>query len=433
MSSPPIGNPIISCIVCSVISITEFCRTNLMDDGVISNPSSPMQGVGETGAHIDGEGQTTTPNVNTSTQNANVRQEHPETGEDEVQLKQKLQKTSEVWNDFVVVTLKDGRKNLNVSTVGSGPTSTMARHLRSCLPHKEHKKNQKLLNFPPSDANVDSKFGKPQILIGPNAKYDANKMREAIANWLLCTEQPFKTMEDDMYVKMMKTANPLFEKVCRVTATSYCFKVYEHEKKKLKALTKAASKICLTTDCWKSSHQKIEYMVITGHFINQNWRLQKRVLSFMHVPPPRTGFDIAECIYNWEIEDKIFTISADNATYIDRAVKRLKEIFSRVRKLSCGGKLFHIRCCAHILNLLVKDGLTKIECIIEDVREGIKYINHSEGRRQTFSNVVHQLQIRDQKLFLDVPTRWNSTYDMLSFALKFKDAFPGYTLCDYNF
>lgn len=88
-----------------------------MDDGVISNPSSPMQGVGETGAHIDGEGQTTTPNVNTSTQNANVRQEHPETGEDEVQLKRKLQKTSEVWNDFVVVTLKDGRKNLNVSTV----------------------------------------------------------------------------------------------------------------------------------------------------------------------------------------------------------------------------------------------------------------------------------------------------------------------------
>ena len=157
----------------------------------------------------------------------------------------------------------------------------------------------------------------------------------------------------------------------------------------------------------------------------------------MHVPPPRTGFDIAECIYKclkeWEIEDKIFTISADNATYNDRAVKRLKEIFSRVRKLSCGDKLFHIRCCAHILNLLVKDGLTKIECIIEDVREGIKYINHSEGRRQTFSNVTHQLQIRDQKLFLDVPTRWNSTYDMLSFALKFNDAFPGYTLRDYNF
>lgn len=125
-----------------------------MDDGVISNPSSPMQGVGETGAHIDGEGQTTTPNVNTSTQNANVRQEHPETGEDEVQLKRKRQKKSEVWNDFVVVTHKDGTQKLEckhcktrLSKVGSGPTSTMARHLRSCLPHKEHEKKPKIVKF----------------------------------------------------------------------------------------------------------------------------------------------------------------------------------------------------------------------------------------------------------------------------------------------
>lgn len=129
----------------------------------------------------------------------------------------------------------------------------------------------------------------------------------------------------------------------------------------------------------------------------------------------------------WEIKDKIFTISVDNATYNDKALRRLKETFSRVRKLSCGGRLFHIRCCAHILNLLVKDGLAIIDHIIGDVREGIKYINNSEGRRLNFSKAAHQMQIRDRKLMLDVPTRWNSTYDMLCMALKFKDAFPRYT------
>ena len=102
--------------------------------------------------------------------------------------------------------------------------------------------------------------------------YDVNKMREAIANWLMVTEQPFSTMEDEMFVYMMKTANPLFERISRPTAKADCFKVYEHEKKKLKALTNALSNISLTTDCWRSSHQKIEYMVITGHFIDQNWR-----------------------------------------------------------------------------------------------------------------------------------------------------------------
>ena len=116
-------------------------------------------------------------------------------------------------------------------------------------------------------------------LIGPDTKYDENKMREAIANWILSTEQPFATVEDVMFVKMMKTTTPLFEKLSRVTITSDCFKVYEHEKKRLKALTKAASKISLTTDCWKSSHQKIEYMVITAHFVDHNWRFNN-LLNF---------------------------------------------------------------------------------------------------------------------------------------------------------
>ncbi|CAH1414841.1 unnamed protein product [Lactuca virosa] len=148
---------------------------------------------------------------------------------------------------------------------------------------------------------------------------------------------------------------------------------YEHEKKTLKALIKAASKISLTTNFWKSSHQKIEYMVIKGHFIDHNWRLQKRVLSFVHVLPPRTGLDIAN------------------------------------------------------------DGLAMIDSVIGEVREGIKYINNSEARLQTFSNIAHQLQIQDRKLLLDVPTRWNSTYDMLPVALKFKDVFPRFAEYERHF
>ncbi|GKA98783.1 zinc finger BED domain-containing protein RICESLEEPER 2-like protein [Tanacetum coccineum] len=80
-------------------------------------------------------------------------------------------------------------------------------------------------------------------------------------------------------------------------------------------------------------------MVLTGHFIDSNWRLQKRVLSFIHLPPPHRGTDIADnlykCFKDWNIENKVFTISVDNASNNDKAIKNLTKIL-RFKKLPCG-------------------------------------------------------------------------------------------------
>nr|XP_043633679.1 zinc finger BED domain-containing protein RICESLEEPER 2-like [Erigeron canadensis] len=92
-----------------------------------------------------------------------------------------------------------------------------------------------------------------------------------------------------------------------------------------------------------------------------------------------------------------------------------------------------IRCCAHILNLVVKDGLSEIASVIGEVREVVKYINHSEARRQSFSKVADKQNVKDRRLLIDCPTRWNSTYEMLSLALKFKDVIPEYALDETHF
>ncbi|XP_052193762.1 zinc finger BED domain-containing protein RICESLEEPER 2-like [Diospyros lotus] len=99
-------------------------------------------------------------------------------------------------------------------------------------------------------------------------------------------------------------------------------------------------------------------------------------------------------------------------------------MISQHRKLVYGGNLFHVRCCAHILNLLVQDGLGRIIGIIENVRESVKFINQSEARLRMFTEIAQNLQLGGRKLILDCPTRWNSTYEMLSIALQFKEVFP---------
>ncbi|KAK2388808.1 zinc finger BED domain-containing protein RICESLEEPER [Trifolium repens] len=181
---------------------------------------------------------------------------------------------------------------------------------------------------------------------------------------------------------------------------------------------------------WRSSHQVVEYMVITGHFIDVGWNLNKRVLSFVKVPAPRRGIDVADAIYKclktWVIENKVFSVSVDNASYNDSCLRSLKDNLSLTCKLIHGGSLFHVRCCAHILNLLVQDGLSKIKDIIFNIRESVKYINHNDGRLKAFCDVVEQKGLKERKLIIDCPTRWNSTFNMLSTALKFKIAFASY-------
>ena len=85
-----------------------------------------------------------------------------------------------------------------------------------------------------------------------------------------------------------------------------------------------------------------------------------------------------------------------------------------------GGKIFHVWCCAHIVNLLVQDGLSEIETVIENVRESVKYLIALEARLIKFGEIAKQLQSPFKKLILDVPTCWNATYAMLAIALEFR-------------
>ncbi|KAL8548206.1 hypothetical protein ACS0TY_007504 [Phlomoides rotata] len=166
------------------------------------------------------------------------------------------------------------------------------------------------------------------------------------------------------------------------------------EKKKVMKALNGVNRVSVTTDLWKSD-QKISYMVVTCHFVDSNYHLQKRVLNFYDVPPPHSGVCISDalhkCLVEWGIENKIWTITVDNASYNDVAIRTLKGSLSYKNTLPIGGKIFHVRCCAHILNLLVQDGISEIENVITKVRESVKYITASESHINLFTEIAKQL------------------------------------------
>lgn len=416
-----------------------FISTSVGDSTspIISRQEEIMQQIDEMNIPLASEdpgSEGNTLGTNTDVSNA-VRDDAIENNDNSTH-KSKRPKTSTVWQDFKEVTDTDGVAKISCNhckkmfaKMKTTPTSQLRRHLNSCTIYvkaKAAKDKGKLaqtqLGFVPTTVDPTSS---PALHDG---KFDMEKMKESMAHWIMMHEHPFSIVEDEGFNLMQKRGMPDWRAISRVTARNHCVNVYEMEKKKLKALLKNVNKISLTTDCWKSKNQKIEYMVITGHWIDQNWHLQKRILNFVHIPPPRRGLEIANsiwrCLEEWGIDSKVHTISVDNASANDTAIDNLKVYIRNKKKLLCEGKLFHVRCCAHILNLIAQDGLSQIKEIIDIIRDSVEYVRRSDARLKVFSEIVKQLNLPDRKLIDDCRTRWNSTYEMLAAAIKFKDVFP---------
>ena len=194
---------------------------------------------------------------------------------------------------------------------------------------------------------------------------------------------------------------------------------YKSEKRKLLSMLKSCgSRVCITSDLWTSIVTD-GYITITAHFITDDWVLHKKLLNFSYMPSPHTGVSISDKIYKflfeWNLEFKLFSVTLDNASSNDAFIATLRTQLNLRNALIFKGEFFHIRCCAHILNLIVQEGLKDMDASVLKIRESVKYIKGSQSRKEKFKECVAQVALEKKKgLRQDVPTRWNSTYLMLT-------------------
>ena len=67
---------------------------------------------------------------------------------------------------------------------------------------------------------------------------------------------------------------------------------------------------------------------------------------------------------------------------------------------------FHVRCCSHILNLIVQKGLNVAKEALYKIRESVEYVRALEGRLRKFHKCVEEMHLEDIDSFLrlDVST-----------------------------
>ncbi|MQL75254.1 hypothetical protein Taro_007636 [Colocasia esculenta] len=317
-----------------------------------------------------------------------------------------------VWNDFTRERQGDDgfvaicNHCQKVFSGGSQHETThLKKHLRICIPYQDARRGK-------SGDNEDFKFNQ-------------ELSREKLAHMLAMHEYPFSMVEHCGFMDFAKSLQPQFKMFTRNTHKEDCIKLYEKKKDKMcKFFNKITFRVTLTADIWTSSNM-VGYISLTCHFVDDDWRLQKKILNFLSFEYPHSGEEIYKTIkkllVDWNLDKRLCSIVLDNALSNDKFVRELIKDLSLNMSLLLDGEFFRVRCCAHILNLIVQDGLKEIGDELAKIRKIVRYIRFSTKKIQDFKKVAMQEGILSKGLILDVPTRWNSTYLMLERACEFQE------------
>ena len=72
-------------------------------------------------------------------------------------------------------------------------------------------------------------------------------------------------------------------------------------------------------------------MCLTAHFIDNDWKLHKRIINFCHISSHRSEAirkAIEKCLRDWGI-DKVFTITVDAISYLKKKNEQFRNLYSR--------------------------------------------------------------------------------------------------------
>ena len=104
---------------------------------------------------------------------------------------------------------------------------------------------------------------------------------------------PFIIVEWRVFRKYQKKNIEDCRSVLRRTTKHNVMKKHEIKKENLKQLlAQILGRVCLTFDFWTKC-TNIGFISLTTHYVDKDWKLKSKILSFAHMQPPHTGYDLS--------------------------------------------------------------------------------------------------------------------------------------------
>lgn len=357
----------------------------------------------------------------------------------ETQPGKRRKKKSIVWEHFTIENVSPGcrracckqcKQSFAYSTGSKvAGTSHLKRHIAkgTCPALLRNQENNPLSPYTPKTGGSEQPKRRYRSPASPYIPFDQDRCRHEIAKMIIMHDYPLHMVEHPGFIAFVQNLQPRFDRVSFNTVQGDCVATYLREKQSvMKYMEGIPGRVCLSMDLW-TSNQTLGYVFITGHFIDSDWKLQRRLLNVVMEPYPDSdtalSHAVAACLSDWNLEGKVFSVTF-NHPLNEAGLENLRPLLCTKNPLILNGQLLLVNCIAHTISSIATDVLGAGQEIIKKIRESVKYVKISESHEEKFLELKQQLQVPSEKsLFLDDQSQWNTTYHMLVAASELKEVF----------
>lgn len=174
-------------------------------------------------------------------------------------------------------------------------TKNVRNHFYRCEKNPANKGNRTSLALNNMDDRVRS----------GNWSFDEKHIRAKVVEMIVRDEMPFRVVEKVGLREAFYAACASFSMPSRTTITRDFYKLFVKEREKMKEyLGKTCQSLSLTTDTWTSLAID-NYMCITVHFIDDDWKLQKRIINFCLISSHKgeaISRELDDCLGLWNCQ-----------------------------------------------------------------------------------------------------------------------------------
>ena len=286
----------------------------------------------------------------------------------------------------------------------------------------------------------------------PQRKYSPKNSKQslvtdAVVNFVADDLIPLSVVDSKRFKTLLNTLDSQYQLPSRKQLSTVLLKKkYDTIKCSVLEKLKKTDSINLTIDLW-SNQQMQSHLGITGHYISDEWNLESVMLACNRITGRHTGDDIMmryeEIIFDFGVREKVKHVITDSASSVKKGFLTLpgyedvEEDHTRSECDDSGAEesercssannsldesdetqvlLENHACFAHVLQLVVQDGMAKagqIDAVIKRSSSLVSFVRRSPVAADV---------LKDERLQAGNATRWNSQLKMIRSVLAASDS-----------